>query len=404
MRFLNFVKKTVFGEPEVRRAGTLIRDLARKDSEVTQHNALELSDVLTCVRVIAESIASLPLCLYAYGDNGGYKDKNNSLYDLVRWQPNANMTSYDLRLWMMIDALLRGNGCCQVIRNGQGKVAELYPLFSSKLSYKLDNSGQLFYLYPNPEDESEEILLSQDEILHIRTFSSGHLLSPSLVDLSKDLMSGGKSAESYTREFFDNGSAVSGVISMEGEMSDETFNRLKEDWSARYSGQGNRHKTPILEGGAKFSPMNLNHQESQMLESRKYTRSQIAGLFRVPAHLINDLEKATFSNIEHQDLGFVKHTLRPWLSNWEQKLRMTLLNDTEKKLYYFKHDTNDLLRGDLTSRYQAYGQGVQNGILSPNDVRRKEDEPTYEGGDEYFVNSALKPVNLPYNSEEGNYE
>ena len=391
MQILDFVRKSVFGKPE-KRTGTLVKFKQNNAIDVDKDNALEMSDVLTCVRVLAESIACLPLCLYQKQDEGGYKAYNHSLYELLRWQPNANMTSYDLRLWLMIDALLRGNGVAQVIRDTTGNVVELYPLFANKIKYHLMPDGTLHYVYPDPEDEEKELMLEQNEVLHIRTFSSGHLLSPSLIELSNDLLSGGKSSESYTREFFENGAVVSGVIEYPDEMDEETFQRLKADWSARYSGTGNRHKTPILEGGAKFSPMNLNHAESQMLESRKYTRSQIAGLFRVPAHLINDLEKATFSNIEHQDLGFVKHTLRPWLCNWEQKLRMTLLNDAEKPNYYFKHDTDDLLRGDLSSRYTAYSQGIQNGILSPNDVRKKEDEPIYEGGDKYFVNGALMPV------------
>lgn len=361
-------------------------------SHVNTDNALGLSDILTCVRVLAESIACLPLCIYRAEDDGGYKAYDHPLFELTRWQPNANMTSYDLRLWMMVDALLRGNGVAQVIRDGSGKVVELYPLFASKINYHIMPDGTLHYLYPDPDNEGQEVMLEQNEVLHIRTFASGHLLSPSLIDLSSDLLSGGKSAESYTREFFENGTSVSGVIEYPDEMDDETFERLKADWSARYSGTGNRHKTPILEGGAKFTPMNLNHTESQMLESRKYTRSQIAGLFRVPAHLINDLEKATFSNIEHQDLGFVKHTLRPWMCNWEQKLRMTLLSDDEKSQYYFKHDTNDLLRGDMPSRFSAYAQAIQNGIMSPNDVRRKEDEPMYDGGDTYLANGALLPV------------
>ena len=393
MRILDYVRKSVFGKPEQKKGTSIFKAYTgNKPHAVDKDNALEMADVLTCVRVLAESVACLPLCIYAKDKDGGYKADSHPLFELLRWQPNANMTSYDLRLWLMIDALLRGNGVAQVIRDATGNVVELYPLFANKIKYHIMPDGTLHYTYPDPDDEEKELMLEQNEVLHIRTFSSGHLLSPSLIEMGTDLFSGGKSAEAYTREFFENGSSVSGVIEYPDEMDEETFQRLKEDWSARYSGTGNRHKTPILEGGAKFSPMNLNHAESQMLESRKYTRSQIAGLFRVPAHLINDLEKATFSNIEHQDLGFVKHTLRPWLCNWEQKLRMTLLSDAEKPNYYFKHDTDDLLRGDLTSRFTAYSQGIQNGILSPNDVRRKEDEPIYDGGDAYFINSASVPV------------
>lgn len=395
MRILNYIRKAVFGESQNSRVGSLSQNYYqdRNRPKITPENALELSDILTCVRVLAESIASLPLCVYSEGQYGGQKAKDHPLYELLRWQPNANMTSYDLRLWMMIDCLLRGNGVAQVLRDATGNVVELYPLHASKIGYHIMPDGHLHYEYPDPENEEEMIMLEQNEVLHIRLFASGHLLSPSLIDLGQELLSGSLGAEKYTREFFENGTAVSGVIEYPSEMDEETFERLKQDWSAKYSGQGSRHKTPILEGGAKFTPIALSHAETQMLESRKYTRSQIAGLFRVPAHLINDLEKATFSNIVEQDLGFVKHTLRPYLTNWEQKLRMTLLTDNEKDTYYFKHETDDLLRGDLKMRMESYSQGIQNGIYSPNDVRQKEDMPIYDGGDEYFINSASVPVN-----------
>jgi len=394
MRILNYIKKSVFGEesPSRKNTTTKIFNPNLPNSNVDEANAMELTDVLIAVRVLAESIASLPLCMYQKQDDGGYKATNHPIYDIVRWQPNANQTSYDLRLWMMIDLLLRGNAVAQVIRDGTGNVVELYPLFANKITYHVMPDGNLHYLYPDPEDDENELMLKQSEVLHVRLFSDGYLLSPSIIGMSNDLLSGGKSAEAYTREFFENASVVSGVISYPDEMSEEVFQRLKEDWSMRYSGVGNRHRTPILEGGAKFSPMNLNHAESQMLESRKFTQQQIFALFKVPQHLGGNLDRATFSNIEHQNLAYVMHTLRPLAVNFEQKLRMTLLSDSEKNEYYFKHHFNDLLRGDVTARFTAYSQAVQNGILSPNDVRRREDEPTYEGGDTYFVNGALMPV------------
>ena len=384
----DYIRKVIYGD--TKRSGSLWYQ-NKKLTNIDENNALELSDILTCVRVLAESLASLPLCIYKKEEDGGYKAYDHPLYELMRWQPNPEMTSYDLRLWMMIDALLRGNGCAQIIRDGVDNIVGIYPLHSQKLGAERTEDGTLVYTYPHPEDQSK-IYLQLSEVLHIKTFSSGSLFSPSLVTLSNSLFTGAAGAESYTREFFQNGAVLSGFIEYPDEMDEETYMRLKADWSDRYTGNGNHFKTPILEGGAKFTPLNLNHQESQMLESRKYSRSQIAGLYRVPAHLINDLEKATFSNITEQDLGFVKHTLRPWMSNWEQRLRMTLLSEADKENYYFKHTTNDLLRGDLPSRMQAYSSAIQNGIMSPNDVRRKEDEPSYDGGDVYFANGALMPV------------
>ena len=379
-----------------RRDGTLFRT-RKVGPTVEPENAMELSDVLTCVHVLSESMAALPLDLFLRGDGSGKKDRDHSLQELVRWQPNPEMTSYDLRLWMMVDAILRGNGAAQVIRDGNGKVLQLWPLFSSKLKAKRSSSGEVMYSYKSSTKGAKDVALKSNEVLLIKSFGSGGLFSPSLVNLAADLLSGAKAAEEYTREFFANGTTLSGVIEFPDVLDDAAFGRLKKDWEDAHTSQGNRHKTPILEGGAEFKALALNHQETQMMESRKFTRSQIAGLLRVPAHMINDLEKATFSNIEHQDLGFTKHTLRPWMANWEQRLRMTLLTEAEKKTHYFKHNTNDLLRGDLKSRYEAYAIGVQNGILSPNAALKKEDEPTYKGGDTHFVNGNMIPVETAAN-------
>lgn len=370
----------------------------KKGPKVTSDNALSLSDIMTCVRVLAESMASLPLDLYKRGERGGEKAREHPLFELIRWQPNPEMTAYELKLWMMIDALLRGTGCAQIRRDTNGKILDIWPLFRSKLQAMRTLDGDLVFKYPAPDGDrskSKWIYLEADEVLLLKAFGSPGVFGPSLIDLGSDLFSGAKAAEQYTQEFFTNGSAFSGTVEVPEVMDDETFERFKRDWDEAHSGEGKRHKTPILEGGAKFNPSKLNHQESQMIEARKFTRSQVAGYWRVPAHLINDLEKATFSNIEHQDLGYVKHTLRPWMANLEQRCRMTLLDAEEKKEgYYFKHNVNDMLRGDLASRWEAYGKAIQAGAYSPNYVLQKEDEPTYEGGDTHFINGNMIPVDV----------
>lgn len=358
---------------------------------IDSSNALEIESVLSCIRVLAESMASLPLELYRRdrNENSLTKAEDEELFWIMLEKPNDEMTSYELRCWMMVDCLLRGNGYAQVVRSGS-KVLEIWPLLASKITPKRTTSGKLVYTYP--VKDGKEAVLEKDEVLHIKSFICGGLVGLSLIELQKDMLGTAKAADNYSADFFNNATTPSGIIEVPEELSDGAYERLKRDWSAMYSGDGNHHKAPILEGGAKFSPTTLNHEESQLLETQKFKRSTIAGLFRVPSHLINDLEKATFSNIEHQDLGFVKHTLRPWMSNWEQRCKLTLIPDSEKREYFFRHDANDLLRGDLKSRSEAYGSYVQNGIFSPNDVRRKEKENPYEGGDTYLINGTLRPV------------
>ena len=245
MGILNYLTKTAAPWRAPKNPRGSLFSWVYSDDNVTTENALELSDILTCVRVLAESVACLPLCLYKYTENGGEKDYGSRLFELIRWQPNPDQTSYELRLWMMTDALLRGNGCAQIIRNATGEVLELHPLYSSKLTYELTPEGELVYCYPDPDNEGEKVYMQRDEVLIIKTFATGELLSPSLISLGSNLFEGAKGAEEYTREFFRNGSVLSGFIEYPDEMDEETFQRLKRDWSDSYTGSGNRHKTPI---------------------------------------------------------------------------------------------------------------------------------------------------------------
>lgn len=373
--------------------GSYFTQASSSGKQIDATNALEIDTVLACVRVLAESVASLPLDLYIRNEAQSTvaKAKEEELFWILKERPNDEMTSYELRLWMMVDCILRGNGYAQVIRSGRG-VLELWPLKASKVKPKRTKSGKLVYEYPM--ENGKDIALEADEVLHIKAFSYGGLIGLSLIELQKDLLGAAKSSEDYAAEFFANGSAPSGLLSIPEELSDKAYERLQREWQDAYTGEGNRHKAPILEGGAKFEPTMLNHEETQLLETRKFSRSGIAGVLRVPAHMINDLEKATFSNIEHQDLGFLKHSLRPWLTNWEQRLKLTLIDKSQRETHYFKHNTNDLLRGDSKARSEAYSSLVQNGVYSPNDVRRKEEENPYDGGDEYLINGTLRPVKM----------
>jgi HK97 family phage portal protein len=375
-------------------------------SVITEDSVMGIAEILTCVRVIAESVATLPLDINRYEGKTIEKAVDYTLYDIIRWQPNPEMTSYDLRFWMMVDALQRGRGCAQIRRNGRGDVIEVWPLLASRLrAMRAPRGGRLVYVYnkggkatrdpkkPNAVGE-HEVMLEADEVFIFHAFYHGGLFGPSFTELQKDHFGSAKAADDFSAEYFANGGIVSGIVKVKEQLSEVAYQRLKRDWAENHTKKGKRHGVPILEQGAEFDLLNPNPEESQLLETRKYKRSTIAGLFRVPAHLINDLEKATFSNVEHLDLSFVKHCLRPWLTNIEQRCSLHFLRKAERKVYYFKHNTRDLLRGDLKTRMEAYASGVQNGIFSPNDCREAEDLNPYKGGEKYLVNGTLRDINV----------
>ncbi len=367
---------------------------------VDEENVLEIDTILACVRVLAESIAALPYELLQQDLDKKLIEPalDHPVYNLLRWQPNPECTSYEFWFELVVDCILRGYGAAQVRRTVKGRPMELWPLMAQYLyARRTPDDNRLVYLYKFVDKlrDAREILLEQDEVLIIKSFSRGGLLGSSLVRKMANVLGGARAVEDFTNEFYINGSVHTGIIEVPEELSDVAYERLKKDWIETHTGTGNRHKAPILEGGAKFDPLKLNSQDSQMLETQKYKRSTLAGVLRVPAHMINDLEKATFSNIEHLDLAFAKHSLRPWLTNIEQRSQMTLLNSGERRTYRCVHDLTDLLRGDMPSRYTAYQSAVSSGVLSPNDCRRRENLNPYKGGDVYLVQGALRDINTP---------
>ena len=200
--------------------------------------------------------------------------------------------------------------------------------------------------------------------------------------------------EEYGAKFFANGAAPSGVLEHPGTIKDPT--RLRENWNSTFGGSANSGKIAVLEEGMKYTPISIAPEQAQFLETRKFQINEIARIFRVPPHMVGDLEKSSFSNIEQQSLEFVKYTLDPWIIRWEQSLNRSLLNKDEKKIYFFKFNVEGLLRGDYQSRMQGYATARQNGWMSANDIRELENLdkiPAEEGGDLYLINGNMLPLN-----------
>lgn len=349
-----------------------------------------------CVRILAEGIAGLPLHLYKCGKNGSReKAVDHSLYFLLHDEPNPEMTSFVFRETLMTHLLLYGNCYCQIIRNGRGQVAALYPLMPNQMSVDRDEKGQLYYTYLRSGEEADTMkkgtvyLLSED-VLHIPALGFDGLVGYSPIAMAKNSIGMGLACEEYGAKFFANGAAPSGVLEHPGTIKDIT--RLRESWNAIYGGSKNAGKVAILEEGMHYSPISISPNEAQFLETRKFQVDEIARIFHVPPHMIGDLERSTFSNIEQQSLEFVKYTLNPWVCRWEQALTRSLLSPKEKREYSIKFNVDGLLRGDYQSRMNGYAVGRQNGWMSANDIRELENMDKIseeQGGDLYLVNGNM---------------
>ena len=363
---------------------------------VNERSAMQLTAVYACVRILAEGIAGLPLHLYKCGKNGSReKAVDHPLYFLLHDEPNPEMTSFIFRETLMTHLLLYGNCYCQIIRDGRGQVTALYPLMPNQMSVDRDGKGQLYYTYLRSGEEADTmkkgtVYLLPEDVLHIPALGFDGLVGYSPIAMAKNSIGMGLACEEYGAKFFANGAAPSGVLEHPGTIKDIT--RLRESWNAIYGGSKNAGKVAILEEGMHYSPISISPNEAQFLETRKFQVDEIARIFHVPPHMIGDLERSTFSNIEQQSLEFVKYTLNPWVCRWEQALTKSLLSPKEKREYCIKFNVDGLLRGDYQSRMNGYAVGRQNGWMSANDIRELENMDKIseeQGGDLYLVNGNM---------------
>ena len=368
---------------------------------VTERSAMQMTAVYACVRILSESIAGLPLHMYRYNDSGG-KEKavDHPLYALLHDEPNPEMSSFVFRETLMTHLLLWGNAYAQIIRNGKGEIIALYPLMPNKMTVSRDDNGHLYYSYQKsqeelPKDNRQTVVLDPSDVLHIPGLGFDGLVGYSPIAMAKNAIGLAIATEEYGSKFFANGASPSGVLEHPGTIKDPE--RLRESWQSTFGGSRNSNKIAVLEEGLKFTPISISPNEAQFLETRKFQINEIARIFRVPPHMIGDLEKSSFSNIEQQSLEFVKYTLDPWVIRWEQSIHRALLTDDEKKAYFFKFNVEGLLRGDYQSRMNGYAVGIQNGFLLPNDVRDLEQMdliPEELGGNLYLTNGNMCPLSM----------
>ena len=364
---------------------------------VNERTAMQTTAVYACVRILAESIAGLPLHVYAYKGQGKERVPAHSLYFLLHDAPNPEMTSFVFRETLMTHLLLWGNAYAQILRDGMGRVIGLYPLLPDRMDVGRDSkTGDLYYLYTRSAEENPhfkaagQIRLRHEDVLHIPGLGFDGLVGYSPIAMAKNAVGIALATEEYGATFFQNGARPAGVLEHPGVLKDPS--KLRESWQSIYGGTKNVGKIAVLEEGVKYQQIAIPPEEAQFLETRKFQIDEIARLYRVPPHMIGDLEKSSFNNIEQQSLEFVKYTLNPWVVRWEQALQKALLTDKERKDYFIRFNVDGLLRGDYKSRMEGYAVGRQNGWLSANDIRSLEDMNPIEadeGGDLYLINGNM---------------
>lgn len=377
---------------------------------VNEMTALQLSAVFACCKILAESVACLPLHVYQREGNNKTLATKHPLYYLLHDAANEEMTAYSFKETLMLHLLTNGNSYSKIGISKDGNVNGLYPLQSNRMRVERDDNGERIYKYRPTTGEnkkmktSEELTFQSWEILHIPALGFDGLTGYSPIAMARNAIGVAMACEEYGAKFFENGARPSGILKVPHVLKDPQ--KLAESWQAAYGGE-NSGKTAVLEEGVEYQQLSINQNDAQFLETRKFQIAEIARIFRVPLHMINELDRATFSNITQQSLEFVMYSLMPWLIRLEQSFNKALFLRSERGKYFVKFSVEGLLRGDYETRMRGYSTAINQGIMSVNEVRELEDMnplPDEEGGNYHLVNgnlAKLKDAGVAYTQKGG---
>ncbi|WP_370002125.1 phage portal protein [Paenibacillus sp. RC84] len=354
---------------------------------VTESTAMRSTAVLACVKILAETVASLPLPVYKRLKSQGKQRADHQVADLLQRSPNPRMTAFTFRETMMAHILLWGNCYAEIEFDDHGKIIALWPIPPHRVEHMETAEGDPFFRVTTKDGEQHNVPFYA--MFHIPGLGFDGKKGMSVIRWAQQAVKLSLATEQFGVEFFENGTNVGAVATHPGSLSDSAFERLQKSLREKYEGLGKSHRLMLLEEGMTFSKNAIPPNEAQFLETRKFQISEIARLFRVPPHMLADLERATFSNIEQQSIDFVTHTIRPWLIRWEQTINWKLFDSNESKRFFAEFLIEGLLRGETKTRYEAYAIARQNGWLSVNEIRELENKNPIPGGDEY-----LRPLNM----------
>ncbi len=351
---------------------------------VTEATAMRLSAVYSCLYVLSSSIAQLPLHVLRRDGDTISKGADHPAFYVLRDEPNTWQSSYDWRETSQLYVSGWGNALTRIVRNRRGEVVELVPYkpWSSSL---IQRAGR--WVYACADEGGKLLAVSPEDMIHVRALGSDGRWGMSPIRQHAETIGLGLDTQSYGRNFFASGGRPTAVLTPKGLVSESGFESLARFWkSAKKQLLSSGSKTLLLPGDLEYRPMTVPPEDAQFVESRKLTRSEIAGIFNVPAHMINDLEKATFSNISEQAIQFVRHTVMPWVVKWEQEINRKLFTRIERRAgYYVKFNLGALLRGTQKERAEFYHYAITDGWMTRNEARLFEDMNPEEGLDDFLV-------------------
>jgi HK97 family phage portal protein len=357
---------------------------------VNEYTSLNYSAVWNAVSLIAGTVSSLPLHLLRSDDNRQKKAIEKPLYRVMSTKPNPFMTSKVLRETMTMHLLTWGNAYAEIVRNGYGNIAELWPIAPNRVTPKIEN-GAIVY---NIAVGGQVVKLGRDRILHLIGPSFDGFIGYSIIALARKSIGLSMAMETFGSQYFGQGTHPGVIVSHPKSLSPTSHSNLKASLTEEYSGLGKSHRLMLLDEDMKLVNVGIPPEDSQFLESRQFQITEIARWFNLPPHKLKDLTRSSFNNIESEQISFVTDSILPWLIGIEQFYNTQLLTENEqwKENLYFKHNVEGLLRGNAEARAKYYQAMWNVGAMSINEIRGKEDMDPIEGGDDHFVPLNYVPI------------
>lgn len=349
---------------------------------VNPGNAETISTVFSCVQSIAETVGGLPLILYRNETNGDReRATDHPLYRVLHDAPNDRQTALEFREQLTAHVLLWGNGYAEIHSDAAGNVTALEPIHPRNVTVLQLPSGRIRYDVADAQTGRVRPLLA-DEVLHLKDRTDNGIVGKSRIQVAREMLGGVLASQEHGNKAWANGARLSGVLQTPNVMDDAGIARIAQSWNAQFAGSGNSGKTAILENGLTYQQLSMSNEDAQWLQSRQFSVEEVCRIFRVPPVLVADLRHANFSNSVEMNRWFVTHTLRRWLTMWEEGAERALLGPIARTRYFIEHNVEGLLRGDSKGRAEFYGSGIKDGWLRKSEARRLENLPAIEGIDD----------------------